>query len=55
MDQTLITQTYSLSGMTCSSCVNTIERAVNELPGVSASVNFASETLHVLAPADLDS
>jgi Cu+-exporting ATPase len=54
MEQTLITQTYSLSGMTCSSCVNTIERAVNELPGVSASVNFASETLHVLAPADLD-
>ena len=55
MDQSLITQTYSLSGMTCSSCVNTIERAVNELPGVSASVNFASETLHVLAPADINS
>ena len=40
--------------MTCSSCVNSIERAVNELPGVSASVNFASETLHVLAPSGLD-
>ena len=40
--------------MTCSSCVNSIERAVNELPGVSASVNFASETVHVLAPSSVD-
>ncbi len=40
--------------MTCSACVNSIERAVNELPGVSASVNFASETVHVLAPSSVD-
>ena len=46
--------TLSVSGMTCSSCVNSIERAVNELPGVSASVNFASETVHVLAPSNVD-
>jgi Cu+-exporting ATPase len=46
--------TFSISGMTCSSCVNNIERAVNEIPDVSASVNFASETLHLLAPAELD-
>lgn len=46
-------QTFALTGMTCSSCVNTIERAVNEIDGVSASVNFASETLHVLGPDDL--
>jgi len=46
--------TLSVSGMTCSSCVNSIERAVNELPGVSASVNFASETVHVLAPSSVD-
>ena len=39
--------------MTCSSCVNAIERELNEMPGVSASVNFASETVHVLAPSDL--
>ena len=39
--------------MTCSSCVNAIERELNEIPGVSASVNFASETVHVLAPSDL--
>jgi Cu+-exporting ATPase len=40
--------------MTCSACVNSIERAVNELTGVSASVNFASETVHVLAPSSVD-
>lgn len=51
----LITQTFSVTGMTCSACVNTIERTLNELPGVSASVNFASETVHVLAPANLSS
>ncbi len=46
--------TFSISGMTCSSCVNSVERAVNEIPGVSATVNFASETLHLLAPSGLD-
>ena len=46
--------TLSISGMTCSACVNSIERAVNELTGVSASVNFASETVHVLAPSSVD-
>lgn len=39
--------------MTCSSCVRTVERALNDLPGVSASVNFASETVHVLAPSEI--
>ena len=39
-----------LHGMTCSSCVATIEGALNDLPGVSASVNFATETAHVIAP-----
>lgn len=51
----LIPQTYSVEGMTCSACVNTIERTLNQIPGVSASVNFASETIHVLAPADVTS
>lgn len=36
--------------MTCSSCVNSIERTLHEIDGVKASVNFASETVHILAP-----
>ena len=39
--------------MTCSSCVNSIERTLHEIDGVKASVNFASETVHILAPADI--
>ena len=49
----LLAQTFAVTGMTCSSCVNSIERTLNEMDGVSASVNFASETVHVLAPANL--
>jgi len=49
----IVPRTFNVSGMTCSSCVRTVERALNELPGVSASVNFASETVHVLAPNDI--
>ena len=45
--------TFSVSGMTCSSCVNTVEKALNSINGVSASVNFASETVHVLAPEEI--
>jgi len=32
-----------LEGMTCSSCANRIERNLNKLEGVEASVNFATE------------
>ena len=55
MSAHVLAQTFAISGMTCSSCVNTIERALNEVDGVAASVNFASETVHILAPADLPS
>jgi Cu+-exporting ATPase len=49
----LETRTLKLEGMTCSACVNSIERALNNLVGVSATVNFASETAHILAPAEI--
>lgn len=39
--------------MSCSSCVATIEGALNTLPGVSASVNFATESAHVVAPENV--
>lgn len=50
---TLVAQTFAVTGMTCSSCVNSVERSLNSIPGVSASVNFASETVHILAPAEV--
>ncbi len=45
--------TLSIGGMTCSSCVNTVERALNSIEGVTATVNFATETAHILAPAEI--
>ena len=32
-----------ITGMTCASCANQIERNLNELDGVSATVNYATE------------
>ena len=32
-----------ITGMTCASCANRIERRLNKLEGVSASVNYATE------------
>jgi Cu+-exporting ATPase len=36
-----------ITGMTCASCANRIERKLNKLDGVSASVNYATETATV--------
>ncbi|MXG89869.1 heavy metal translocating P-type ATPase [Nocardioides flavescens] len=36
-----------ITGMTCASCANRIERKLNKLDGVSASVNYATEKAHV--------
>ena len=44
----------SIGGMTCASCANRIERKLNRLDGVQASVNYATEKARVQAPADLD-
>ena len=40
----------SISGMTCSSCVATVERSLNKVPGARATVNLATETAHILEP-----
>jgi len=44
----------AVSGMTCASCAARIERTLNKLDGVSASVNYATEKAHVSAPAGVD-
>ena len=37
----------AISGMTCASCANRIERKLNKIDGVTASVNFATEKASV--------
>jgi len=54
MSSILEPTTLAIEGMTCSSCVNTVEKALNAVDGVSATINFATETAHILAPADMD-
>jgi len=54
MSQPIEPVTLSVQGMTCSSCVNTVEKALNKVEGVSATINFATETAHILAPADMN-
>ncbi|HEY0499560.1 MAG TPA: heavy metal translocating P-type ATPase [Kutzneria sp.] len=48
----------SIGGMTCASCANRIERKLNKVDGVTATVNYATEKARVsfpdsVAPADL--
>ena len=54
MSQLLEPVTLSVQGMTCSSCVNSVEKALNKVEGVSATINFATETAHILAPAEMN-
>ncbi|MEP9383344.1 heavy metal translocating P-type ATPase [Nocardioides sp. KR10-350] len=42
-----------ISGMTCASCANRIERKLNKLDGVIATVNYATEKARVSFPATL--
>ena len=37
----------AITGMTCASCANRIERKLNKLDGVTASVNYATEKAKV--------
>ncbi|MCU0310511.1 MAG: heavy metal translocating P-type ATPase [Acidimicrobiales bacterium] len=43
-----------IEGMTCASCASRIERRLNRLDGVEASVNYATETARVVAPEGVD-
>ncbi|UPL11788.1 heavy metal translocating P-type ATPase [Microbacterium sufflavum] len=43
-----------IGGMTCASCAMRIEKKLNRIAGVTASVNYATEKATVIAPAGLD-
>ena len=43
-----------ISGMTCASCANRIERKLNKLDGVTATVNYATEKARVTFPETLE-
>lgn len=44
----------SIGGMTCASCANRIERKLNKLEGVSATVNYATEKAKVTYGDNVD-
>lgn len=43
-----------IGGMTCASCAMRIEKKLNKLEGVSASVNYATEKATIAAPEGVD-
>ncbi len=43
-----------IGGMTCASCANRIEKKLNKLDGITASVNYATEKANVSGPASMD-
>lgn len=45
----------AIGGMTCASCANRIERKLNKLDGVVATVNYATEKAKVIVPEGYDS
>ena len=47
----LRTVSLSIGGMTCASCVARVEKKLNKLDGVSASVNLATESARITAPS----
>src|SRR5690606_15606593 len=44
----------TIGGMTCASCAARIEKRLNKLDGVAATVNYATEKARVVAPATVD-
>ncbi|MEV0351445.1 heavy metal translocating P-type ATPase [Nonomuraea sp. NPDC050680] len=44
----------TIGGMTCASCANRIERKLNKLDGVTATVNYATEKAKITFPEDID-
>ncbi|WP_228073190.1 cation-translocating P-type ATPase [Corynebacterium sp. ED61] len=51
----MATLDLDITGMTCASCANRIERKLNKMDGVTASVNYATEKAHIDAEQSDDS
>jgi cation-transporting P-type ATPase A/B/Cu+-exporting ATPase len=48
-----ITLSIAIGGMTCGACAARIERRLNDIEGVSASVNYATERARIALAADV--
>lgn len=53
-DRATSTIDLEIGGMTCAACAARIERTLNKVEGVSASVNYALESARVEAPAGVE-
>ncbi len=49
-----MTVELAIGGMTCASCANRVERKLNKLDGVAATVNYATAKARVEFPPELD-
>ena len=49
-DQAAQAADLQVGGMTCASCAARVEKKLNRMPGVSATVNYATESAHVVLP-----
>ncbi|MFI9486082.1 heavy metal translocating P-type ATPase [Promicromonospora sp. NPDC052451] len=53
-DEPVTTVDLEIGGMTCASCAMRIEKKLNRLDGVTATVNYATEKAKVTTPAGYD-
>ena len=53
-DSAVRTLDLTISGMTCASCANRIEKRLNKVDGVTATVNYATERAAVTIDGDVD-
>jgi len=44
----------AITGMTCSTCASRIERKLNRVPGVHATVNYATDSAHIDVDTHID-
>ncbi|MFM7891383.1 MAG: cation transporter, partial [Actinomycetota bacterium] len=47
MNTTLEQVDLAISGMTCGACAMKVEKSLNSIEGVNATVNFATETARI--------